>query len=132
KHGAMAHGLSLEPADVMPADVDVTGVDPLGGNLLLAHWSASLNEAASRIARLSAPPRVMSGRVTRATGLVIEATGLQLPVGAACRIEISPGHDDWAEAEVVGFDGRTLYLMPQNDISGLPPGARVLPEAPPP
>src|SRR5690606_6025099 len=28
--------------------------------------------------------------------------------------------------------GRTLYLMPQNDISGLPPGARVLPEAPPP
>ena len=70
------------------------------------------------------------GRVTRATGLVLEATGLRLPVGAACRIEIAPGHDAWAEAEVVGFDGHTLYLMPQNDIAGLPPGARVFAQEP--
>jgi len=65
------------------------------------------------------------GRITRATGLVLHATGLRLPVGAACRIEITPdGH--WADAEVVGFDGHTLYLMPQSDMSGLPPGARVI------
>ena len=73
----------------------------------------------------------MSGRVTRATGLVLHATGLRLPVGAAVRIEIAPGHDHWADAEVVGFDGDTLYLMPQTDISGLPPGARVVSGEPP-
>src|SRR5690606_21236185 len=30
-----------------------------------------------------------------------------------------------------GFDGHTLFLMPQADISGLPPGARVVPGEPP-
>ncbi len=76
-------------------------------------------------------PWLAVGRVTRATGMVLQATGLRLPVGAACRIEIAPGHDHYAEAEVVGFDGHTLYLMPQADISGLPPGARVMPGDPP-
>jgi flagellar protein export ATPase FliI len=79
-------------------------------------------------------PLHSTGRITRATGLVLEATGLRLPVGAACRIEIAAGHDDehshWADAEVVGFDGHTLYLMPQSDTSGLPPGARVVPAEP--
>ncbi|HEU0228980.1 MAG TPA: FliI/YscN family ATPase, partial [Burkholderiaceae bacterium] len=76
------------------------------------------------------PPFTASGRVTRATGLVIEATGLRMAVGAACRIEIAPGSERWADAEVVGFHGQVLYLMPQSDISGLPPGARVLPAEP--
>jgi flagellum-specific ATP synthase len=78
----------------------------------------------------STDPWLATGRVTRATGLVLQATGLRLPVGAVCRIEIAPGHDHWADAEVVGFDGHTLYLMPQSDISGLPPGARVVPGEP--
>src|SRR5690606_26361130 len=76
-------------------------------------------------------PWLASGRITRATGLVLHATGLRLPVGAACRIELARGHDLWADAEVVGFDGHTLFLMPQADISGLPPGARVVPGEPP-
>ena len=73
---------------------------------------------------------LQSGRITRATGLILEATGLRLAVGAACRIEITAGTNHWADAEVVGFNGQTLYLMPQGDISGLPPGARVLPIEP--
>src|SRR3546814_7077484 len=55
---------------------------------------------------------------------------LRLAVGAACKIEIAPGQNHWADAEVVGFHGHTLYLMPQSDISGLPPGARVIPLEP--
>ncbi|KAG4081064.1 hypothetical protein HA402_010235 [Bradysia odoriphaga] len=62
--------------------------------------------------------------------MVLHATGLHLPVGAACRIEVARGQDHWTDAEVVGFDGHTLYLMPQTDIAGLPPGARVLPAEP--
>ena len=91
-------------------------------------WQAQLAIGARRVAATNSLQA--TGRVRRATGLVIEATGLRLAVGAACKIEITPGRDHWADAEVVGFDGHTLYLMPQSDISGLPPGARVLPVEP--
>ncbi|WP_323011360.1 flagellar protein export ATPase FliI [Castellaniella sp.] len=90
-----------------------------------ARWRAQLQACEQRIEARQATRR--QGRVTRATGLVLEATGLQLPVGAACRVQVSPGRDLWADAEVVGFHADTLYLMPQSDITGLRPGARVVP-----
>ncbi|MGB3289200.1 MAG: flagellar protein export ATPase FliI [Burkholderiaceae bacterium] len=93
-----------------------------------ARWQAQLEAGARRVSATESWH--VSGRVTRATGLVLEATGLRLAVGAACKIEIAPGRDHWADAEVVGFHGDTLYLMPQSDISGLPPGARVVPLEP--
>lgn len=93
-----------------------------------ARWLAQLETGARRVATTESWH--VSGRITRATGLVLEATGLRLAVGAACKIEISPGRDYWADAEVVGFHGDTLYLMPQSDTSGLPPGARVVPIEP--
>ena len=71
---------------------------------------------------LQIAPHLRSGRITRATGMVLEAVGLRLPLGAACRIELT---DVFAEAEVVGFAGETLYLMPLVEIHGLQPGARV-------
>ncbi|MFJ1298826.1 flagellar protein export ATPase FliI [Pseudomonadota bacterium AL_CKDN230030165-1A_HGKHYDSX7] len=95
---------------------------------VIDRWETQLQIGSIRAA--STEPLLASGRITRATGLVLHATGLRLPVGAACRIEIARGHDHWADAEVVGFDGHTLYLMPQADISGLPPGARVVPAEP--
>ena len=92
---------------------------------LASRWNNRLLNASRRVSTIESWNA--SGRVTRATGLVLEATGLRLAVGAACKIEISPRHDHWADAEVVGFNGNTLYLMPQSDISGLPPGARIVP-----
>lgn len=91
-------------------------------------WRMQLANGAQRVARTESWR--VSGRITRATGLVLEATGLRLAVGAACKIEIAAGQNLWAEAEVVGFRDNTLYLMPQGDIAGLPPGARVLPTEP--
>ncbi len=88
-------------------------------------WKLQLALAAHRAS--STDSWHVTGRVTRATGLILEATGLRLPVGAACKIEVSAGQNHWADAEVVGFHGPTLYLMPQSDITGLPPGARVVP-----
>ncbi|MBU4610487.1 flagellar protein export ATPase FliI [Achromobacter sp. GG226] len=105
----------------MAADLSDAAANPLTHG-----WLAGLDQAVSRLR--TAPSSTPSGRVTRATGLVLEATGLRLPVGAACRIEVNPGHPEYAAAEVVGFNGHTLYLMPQTDISGLPPGARVFAE----
>ncbi|MGE0311014.1 MAG: flagellar protein export ATPase FliI [Lautropia sp.] len=63
------------------------------------------------------------GRLSRASGLVLEARGLRLPVGSLCRLQ---GHGEHAvEAEVVGFDDGALFLMPSGDTGGLAPGARV-------
>jgi flagellum-specific ATP synthase len=76
-------------------------------------------------------PFQTSGRLTRISGLVMEASGLKLPLGSSCRIQV-PG-DGMIEAEVVGFSGERLYMMPTEDVYGLAPGSHVTPlEIPPP
>ena len=70
-------------------------------------------------------PLETSGRLTRINGLVMEAAGIKLPLGAGCRILVPGGGS--VDAEVVGFNGDKLYMMPTDDVFGLAPGARVLP-----
>jgi flagellum-specific ATP synthase len=67
----------------------------------------------------------VAGRVTKVTGLVMEAVGLRLPVGSACAIHLNSGMK--IDAEVVGFDGDRLFLMPQSDLEGVTPGTPVFP-----
>jgi flagellum-specific ATP synthase len=55
----------------------------------------------------------------------MEASGLKLPLGSGCQIEAPDG--GLVEAEVVGFSGERLYMMPTEDAYGLAPGAHVLP-----
>jgi len=88
-----------------------------------ARWKAYLQDCSELLA--IAEPMQVSGRVTRVAGLVMEAVGLKLPVGSACTVPLPNGSQ--LEAEVVGFAGDHLYLMPQSDIEGLVPGARVFP-----
>ncbi|WP_150699247.1 flagellar protein export ATPase FliI [Pandoraea terrae] len=95
----------------------------------LRRWQNGLREHAPRVHAVE--PLRRCGRLTRAAGLVLEAVGLRLPVGAGCQIEL-PVHDAsrepaTAEAEVVGFHGDRLFLMPQTEVAGLLPGARVFP-----
>lgn len=83
---------------------------------------------ANRDAARQSPPLLTSGRLTKATGLVMEAVGLRMAVGSTCIIQLP---NSQIEAEVVGFSGEKLFLMPENDVQGLVPGARVIPfEAP--
>jgi len=86
-------------------------------------WQAYLRDC-SALAAIAEPMQV-SGRVTRAAGLVMEAVGLKLAVGSACTIPLPSGAK--VEAEVVGFDGDRLFLMPQSDVEGIVPGTRVFP-----
>ncbi|HBU28941.1 MAG TPA: flagellum-specific ATP synthase FliI, partial [Thiobacillus sp.] len=86
-------------------------------------WNAYLQDCRELLA--IAEPMLVSGRVTRVAGLVMEAVGLKLPVGSACTVPLPNGAQ--LEAEVVGFAGDHLYLMPQSDIEGIVPGARVFP-----
>ncbi|RPH26526.1 flagellum-specific ATP synthase FliI [Buttiauxella warmboldiae] len=74
----------------------------------------------------SLPPFRQYGKLTRATGLVMEAIGLKLPIGTLCIVERDSGHGvDKVESEVVGFNGSILYLMPLENVDGILPGARV-------
>lgn len=92
----------------------------------LGHWRKALHSVRGRVE--DSLPYRLSGRVVRATGLVLEAVGLRVPLGGSCLIELSvPDGHAYAEAEVVGFSGEKLFLMPQEEITGLVPGARVLP-----
>jgi flagellum-specific ATP synthase len=70
-----------------------------------------------------AEPLEVAGRITRLTGLVMEAVGVQLPIGSACYVPLPEGRR--VEAEVVGFDGDRLLLMPQSNVEGVVPGAKV-------
>lgn len=73
-------------------------------------------------------PLENQGKLVRVAGLVLEAAGLRLPVGAVCeihseaRLEATP-----VLAEVVGFAGDRAYLMPTAEVHGLASGALVVP-----
>ena len=86
------------------------------------HWQDVLQ--ANREVVKQSPPLMVSGRLTKVTGLVMEAVGLRMAVGSTCIIQLPNNH---VEAEVVGFSGEKLFLMPENDVHGLVPGARVVP-----
>jgi len=72
---------------------------------------------------LRTSPWVVSGRLTRVAGLVMEAVGIKAPVGSVCVVALPDGHG--LDAEVVGFSGDRLLLMPATDVYGVHPGARV-------
>ena len=88
----------------------------------LAGWRDFLKHC--REAASHAKPILSSGHLTRINGLVMEAAGLKLPLGSSCLI--LPAGGSPIEAEVVGFNGERLFLMPSEDVYGLPPGARVV------
>lgn len=68
------------------------------------------------------------GTLTRLTGLVLEASGLRVPVGSQCHLQMPGGEP--ILAEVVGFAGDKAFLMPAGDIQGLSCGATVTPAEP--
>lgn len=68
----------------------------------------------------------VEGRITRLIGLTLEAVGLKVALGDYCRILVTA--DTEVEAEVVGFAGDRIFLMPLQGIEGLQPGARVMPQ----
>lgn len=67
----------------------------------------------------------VEGRLTRMVGLTLEAVGCPAAIGGRCVI-VNPDNSR-IEAEVVGFSGEKLFLMPIGDLQGLAPNARVIP-----
>lgn len=91
----------------------------------LHDWLSQLDRKEKRLSEI--PLYRHYGKLIRATGLVMEAIGLKLPIGTLCLVERSPGHEGpaYIESEVVGFSGNTLFMMPLEVVDGMLPGARV-------
>ncbi|RIK90371.1 MAG: flagellum-specific ATP synthase FliI [Burkholderiales bacterium] len=95
--------------------------------IVAPEWAALF--ANQRALLSSAAPFAVQGRLVRAAGLVLEASGLRLPVGSLCLVSQSDDAHDATpvEAEVVGFSEDRLFLMPTGETLGLSPGALVTP-----
>ena len=72
-----------------------------------------------------APLMTVEGSLTRVVGLTLEAVGCQVQIGSRCRVVDADGAA--LEAEVVGFAGDRVHLMPIGDLAGIAPHARVIP-----
>ena len=90
-----------------------------------ANWRTRLKDYQERLDNDPSEVLSIEGRLTRMVGLTLEAVGFQAPVGSRCEVQGANGK--LIEAEVVGFSGEILYLMPTGDVRGLVPNARVRP-----
>jgi FliI/YscN family ATPase len=68
-------------------------------------------------------PLRVEGRVRQAVGLVVQAEGLAVPVGAACDVLTGAGP---VPCEAVGFRDDVTLLMPLGELSGVRRGDRVV------
>jgi FliI/YscN family ATPase len=86
-----------------------------------------VNLAAFKRSLAEAQSCVLAGKVTRASGIVVEAVLPQVAVGSSCEIRIAGGQT--IAAEVVGFSGSNAILMPFGDVKGIGEGCPVIPRA---
>ena len=80
-------------------------------------------EVQASLPKLRTPEPQRSGTLVRLVGLTLETRGIMAPLGACCEVIGKEGHR--VEAEVVGFNDKTLYLMPFTDPVGVGPGDTV-------
>ena len=80
-------------------------------------------EVQTSLPKLRTPEPQRSGTLVRLVGLTLETRGIMAPLGACCEVIGKEGHR--VEAEVVGFNDKTLYLMPFTDPVGVGPGDTV-------
>ncbi len=64
------------------------------------------------------------GRVSQIVGLTIESIGPDVSVGTVCHIK-GGLYGDYVLAEVVGFKGNNILLMPLGELKGIGPGSIV-------
>ena len=87
----------------------------------LSHYHALVKEASTVRVR---------GRVTELTGLVIKAAVPGVRVGEVVEIRARAGRSR-VKAEVVGFQGEQVMLMPLGELSGIGPDSEVVPTGAP-
>ena len=69
-------------------------------------------------------PMKQEGKVLRASGLVLEASGPGLGVGSLCAVHTPEGRV--IPAEIVGFKDKRVIAMPYGEVKGIKPGSRMV------
>ncbi|MFK8053587.1 MAG: flagellar protein export ATPase FliI [Woeseiaceae bacterium] len=92
----------------------------------LASHQKLTNRLAARMKKAElAKTLVVEGKLRRTVGLTLEAEGCRAALGSYCEVVSDNGRR--LEAEVVGFSGDRLFLMPIEETYGIAPDARVIP-----
>lgn len=65
-----------------------------------------------------------TGKVTKVAGVLIESEGPYSTIGDICEIELGDGKK--LRAEVVGFDKSKVFLVPFENVVGIPVSAKVI------
>jgi flagellum-specific ATP synthase len=86
-------------------------------------WLPRLKVLADRV---STPPLIVEGKLTRMVGLTLEAIGCEAAIGDRCVVLNRAGEQ--LDTEVVGFSSDRVFLMPTGSTRGLAPNARVIPQ----
>lgn len=63
-------------------------------------------------------PYEYCGKVSQVIGLTVEAVGINAKMGEICRI-YAGSRGEYVLAEVVGFRGKTVLLMPLGELTGI-------------
>lgn len=86
-------------------------------------WLKKLQSYSVRLTET--PELIVEGKLSRMVGLTLEAEGCRAAIGTLCHVESKSGKR--IGAEVVGFAGAYVFLMPTGNTQGLEPGCRVIP-----
>ena len=83
--------------------------------------------ASYRNAVRSSDPIALYGKITEVIGLLIESEGPASFIGETCLIRSNGNGGGDIPAEVVGFKGKKVLLMPLGELQGIAPGSKVIP-----
>jgi len=108
--------MSSQPLGQLETDVVPAGDEPSPGGVDFNAWHETLSQM-TLIQR--------QGAIARVAGLTVESAGPKVPVGQLC--EIQKRDKRKVLAEVVGFHGDQLILMPLEHMEGIAQGDVVTP-----
>jgi hypothetical protein len=111
---------AVERSGIADAFREAASMNPGGMSDAALGVVADLEQAFGRVT-----PVAMRGRVSKAVGMLIDASGIQAHVGELCEL-VTPGEPPLL-AEVVGFRGNTAILTPLGPITGISALTEVVP-----
>lgn len=91
----------------------------------MSHYTSQLHKIMLEIRKDKRSGLLHCGRISRAVGLTLEAKGFNQAIGARCFVTVDAHHT--VEAEVVGFNDDSIYLMSIGNIKGIAPGMIISP-----
>jgi len=72
----------------------------------------------------SCQPIKMEGKIIKVAGIVAQATGPRMSIGSICSIKNVSGQT--MQGEIIGFNDKTVIVMPFGEMHGIEPGSRIV------